>query len=79
MNSDRRGGREGPNDPWDKDTRTMTLPLVTYLPQCQESLPGEKRGGVNMDSRWCIHVITVEMEADRPVLSTFQKQRDHQG
>lgn len=42
MNSDRRGGREGPNNPWDKDTRTMTLPLVTYLPECQESLPGKK-------------------------------------
>lgn len=32
-----------------------------------------------MDSRWCMHAITVEMEANRPALSTFQKQRDHQG
>lgn len=31
-----------------------------------------------MDSHWCMCAITVETEADEPVLSTFQKQRDRQ-
>lgn len=72
----RKGGSQQPLGQRHQDNDTATCHLFARVPRIS---PWEKKeGGVNMDSHWCMCAITVETEADEPVLSTFQKQRDRQ-